>query len=306
MPNKIGLVIHGGASEETPLIRDHAKEMQENMAEILQTAYQILKKGGHAIDVVQAAVVMLEDDPLFNAGRGSALNCEGEVEMDASIMNGKNLYAGAVALVKSVKNPVVLAREVMEKTKHVFLSSYGALDFAKTSNIKLEPESYFVTDYQRQEFEKVAKHETLQKIMQKKIKGTVGAVALDKRGNLAAATSTGGTANCLAGRIGDSCVIGSGCYANNKTCAVSGTGEGEVLIVNVIAHTISMLVELKKMPIQKACDYVILKRARPRKGEIGVISIDPKANIGISFNTETMKRGWITSDKELQVKIYRK
>lgn len=303
--NPIGLAIHAGASEATEFIKTHLADMEQSLKKILENAYESLKRGHHAVDVVQQAVIMLEDDPLYNAGRGSALNVKGEVEMDASIMRGDTLDAGAVALIKSVKNPVVLAREVMEKTDHVFLSSYGALEFAKASRVKLEPESYFVTDWQKEEFLKFIKQKNLQNTP-KKLHGTVGAVALDKKGNLAAATSTGGTNYSLEGRIGDSCVIGSGCYANNQTCAVSGTGQGEILIVNVIAHTISMIIELAKMPIQKACDYVLLERSRPKTGEIGVIAIDPKGNIGMSFTTEIMKRAWVSSkDKnKVHVKIY--
>lgn len=246
---------------------------------------------------------LLEDNPLFNAGRGSALNCKGEVEMDASIMNGKNLKAGAVSMVRNVKNPVSLARIIMNKTKHVLLSGYGALEIAKNEGIHFETDSYFVTEYQQALFKKYSKHETVQQILEKKIYGTVGAVALDKRGNLAAATSTGGTSNCLPGRVGDSCVIGAGCYANNKTCAVSGTGEGEYLIREVVAHTISIMIEFN-MSLQDACDHVIHIRNKRYKGHMGVISVNAKGEVGIAYNTKIMKRAWKSSDEDLQVKIY--
>lgn len=300
---KIAIAVHGGAGDLSPYLKKNIKENEEGLDEAVCAGYKILNHGGSALDAVEAAVKFLEDNPLFNAGRGSALNCKGEVEMDASIMNGKNLKAGAVSMVRSVKNPISLARIIMNKTKHVLLSGYGALELAKNENIYLETDSYFITEYQQEQFKKMSKHETVQQILEKKIYGTVGAVALDKKGNLAAATSTGGTSNCLPGRIGDSCIIGAGCYANNKTCAVSGTGEGEYLIRGVVAHTISMMIEYN-MSLQEACHHVIHTRNKQHKGHIGVISVNPLGEIGISFNTKIMKRAWKSSDEELQIKIY--
>jgi L-asparaginase / beta-aspartyl-peptidase len=303
--NNIAMAIHGGASSSSAYLRKNLKEYEKGLNDAILSGYKILKRGGSSLDAVEVSVKHLEDNPLFNAGRGSALNCQGEVEMDASIMDGRSLKAGAVAMVRSVKNPVSLARNVMTKTKHVFLSGYGALDFAKTREICLEPDAYFITDYQYKEFLKTNKYDTLEKILEKKIHGTVGAVALDRKGNLAAATSTGGTTNCLPGRIGDSCIIGAGCYANNKSCAVSGTGSGEILITHVVAHNIAMLLKLKKYPLQKSCDYVISRAKHPKDQGIGVISVDPKGNVGISFNTQIMKRAWITPKGELFIKIYK-
>ncbi len=307
MADKIALSVHGGASDSNAYLRKHMRDYEAGLKNAVLAGYKILKRGGSALDAVENAVIMLEDDPFFNAGRGSALNSRGEVEMDASIMDGKKLRAGAVALVKGVKNPVVLARNVMMKTKHVFLSSQGAIDFAQSKEIEFEPNAYFVTEHQFQEFLKEKKREALYKNQRSKRKfGTVGAVALDRNGNLAAATSTGGTSYCLPGRIGDSCIVGAGCYANNKTCAVSGTGSGEILITNVVAHTISMLVQFKKYTLQEACDYIINRVTfKRREHGIGVIAIDPKGNIGISFNTQIMKRAWITTKGELFVKIIR-
>ena len=299
---KIALAVHGGASNLSPFLKKNFKESEDGLAEAVSEAYKILNRGGSALDAVELAVQILEDNPLFNAGRGSALNCRGEIEMDASIMNGKDLKAGAVSMVRSVKNPISLARVIMNKTKHILLSGYGALELAKGEGIFLETDSYFITEHQQELFKKYSKHETVQQILEKKIYGTVGAVALDKRGNLAAATSTGGTSNCLPGRIGDSCIIGAGCYANNKTCAVSGTGEGEFLIRGVVAHTISMMIE-KNMPLQEACDHVIHLRNRKFKGDMSVISVNPKGEVGISFNSKIMKRAWKSSDEELQVRI---
>lgn len=301
---KIAIAVHGGAGNATPFIKKYIKEHEEGLAEATEAAYKILNKNGSALDAVETAVKILEDNPLFNAGRGSALNCAGEVEMDASIMDGKTLKAGAVSMVRSVKNPIALARIIMLKTKHVFLSGYGALTIAQNEGIYLEPDSYFITEYQQKEFQKYSKRETVQQIMEKKIYGTVGAVALDKKGNLASATSTGGTSNCLPGRIGDSCVIGGGCYANNNTCAVSGTGEGEYLIRGVVAHTIAMMVEFD-MPLQEACEHVIHHRNGHHKGHIGVISVNRKGEVAASFNTKQMKRAWKSSDEELQVRIFK-
>jgi beta-aspartyl-peptidase (threonine type) len=300
--NKIAIAVHGGASSYTPFLKKNFKASEEGLAEATLAGYQVLKKGGSALDAIEVAIKILEDNPLFNAGKGSALNCCGEVEMDASIMNGKNLKAGAVSMVRGVKNPISLARIIMNKTRHVFLSGYGALEVAKNQGLTLEEDDYFITEYQYKLFKKFSTRESVKQIMEKKIHGTVGAVALDKKGNIAAGTSTGGTSNCLPGRIGDSCVIGAGCYANNKTCAVSGTGEGEYLIRGVIAHSISVMMELG-MNVQEACDHVLHVRSRELKGDIGVISVSPAGDVGIAFNTKIMKRAWIGSDGVLQVKI---
>ena len=300
---KIAIAVHGGASDNSSFLKEHIKQSEDGLADAAQSGYQVLKKGGSALDAVEAAVHSLENNPLFNAGRGAALNCHGEVEMDASIMNGENLKAGSVSLVRNVKNPITLARLVMDKTNHVFLSGYGALDFAKNTGVTLEVDSYFITEHQYDEFKKANTVETIQQICEKKIHGTVGAVALDHRGNLAAGTSTGGTSNCLPGRVGDSCIIGAGCYANNKTCAVSGTGEGEYLITGVIAHTISIMTEFN-MSLQEACFHVLHIRNKNIKADIGVISVNQQGDIGVAFNSEIMKRAWIDSAGNLQVKIY--
>lgn len=302
--SKFAIAVHGGASGSSPFIRKNAKGIEEGLKEATVAGNHILKKGGSALDAVETAVQLLEDNPLFNAGRGSALNCRGEVEMDASIMNGKNLKAGAVSMVRRVKNPISLARLVMNKTQHVFLSGYGALEIAENEGIDLEPESYFITEHQQSVFEQFSKRETMKDIMKKRIHGTVGAVALDKRGNLVAGTSTGGTSNCLPGRIGDSCIIGAGCYANNKTCAVSGTGDGEYLIRGVIGHTISMMMEFN-MSLQEACDYVLHKRNEHVGGDIGVISVSRFGDVAMAFNTSVMKRAWMGSDYDLQVRVFK-
>ncbi|MFC7781286.1 isoaspartyl peptidase/L-asparaginase family protein [Legionella taurinensis] len=303
--NKIAIAVHGGAGEASDFLISNEKKCAKGLQEALLTGHRILKDGGSALDAVEAAVCMLEDDPHFNAGRGSTLNCHGEIEMDASIMDGKTLKAGAVSMIREVKNPVSLARKIMEKTHHVFLSGYGALEVAKYFNLPLLPESYFMTDYQYQQNQTRHQQETFDDILKKSGSGTVGAVALDNEGNLASATSTGGISHCLPGRIGDSCVIGAGCYADNRNCAVSGTGEGEALITGVAAHTIAMLIELQGYSLQEACDQVIKKRPPASRREMGVIAVNTQGNVSVSFNTEIMKRAWIDNDGKMHCKIFK-
>ncbi|QDP71973.1 isoaspartyl peptidase/L-asparaginase [Legionella israelensis] len=301
--NNIAIAIHGGASEATSLLKNHLPEYKKRLKIALEAGYEALKKGESALNAVEASVRYLEDDPLFNAGRGSVLNQKGEVEMDASIMDGQSHKAGAASMLKEVKNPVSLARKIMSETQHVLLSGYGALELAKYYDLELQPESYFITEYQYETYLKAHREESMKDILVKTIRGTVGAVALDKEGNLAAATSTGGTSNCLPGRVGDSCIIGAGCYADNNTCAISGTGEGEALITGVVAHSIAMLVELKQWPLQKACEYVIHERNKAQK-EIGVIALNAKGEVSMAFNTEIMKRAWVDITGKVQIKIY--
>ncbi|QBR83449.1 isoaspartyl peptidase/L-asparaginase [Legionella israelensis] len=301
--NNIAIAIHGGASEATSLLKNHLPEYEKSLKIALEAGYEALKKGESALNAVEASVRYLEDDPLFNAGRGSVLNQKGEVEMDASIMDGQSHKAGAASMLKEVKNPVSLARKIMSETQHVLLSGYGALELAKYYDLELQPESYFITEYQYETYLKAHREESMKDILAKTIRGTVGAVALDKEGNLAAATSTGGTSNCLPGRVGDSCIIGAGCYADNNTCAISGTGEGEALITGVVAHSIAMLVELKQWPLQKACEYVIHERNKAQK-EIGVIALNAKGEVSMAFNTEIMKRASVDVKGKVEVKIY--
>ena len=300
--NKIAIAVHGGASEDSNFLRENQQEIEQGLSQAVEEAYCVLEKRGSALDAVVAAVQTLEDNPLFNAGCGSALNCRGEVEMDASIMDGSSLQAGAVSMVECVKNPISLARLVMEKTAHVFLSGYGALELATDYQLPLEPKSYFIKPHQYETFQRLFLSESKEERRTKKMTGTVGAVALDLYGNIAAGTSTGGVSNSLPGRIGDSCIIGSGCYANNETCAVSGTGVGEYLIRGVVAHTISMMMEFN-MPLQQACDHVVHERNQRLKGEMGVIALNRQGDFGFSFNSEIMKRAWKSTTEALQVKI---
>jgi len=301
--NKIAIAVHGGAGDDSVFIQQNKAGYETGLREALLKGNEILKKGGTALDAVTAAVTCLEDNPLFNAGRGSALTRSGDVEMDASIMDGKTLKAGAVAMVRGAKNPVTLARAVMEKTNHVLLAGYGALEFAKSINLTLEEEAYFITPYRMEELQE-SRQETEQQLLKKSKKGTVGAVALDQMENLASATSTGGTSGSLPGRIGDSCIIGAGCYAANKTCAISGTGDGEFLITGVIAHSIAVFMELKQLSLQEACDYVIHERNKHTKASIGVIGVTPMGDIGISFNSSRMHRAWMNQSGIVNVKIY--
>lgn len=299
------IVVHGGAGEDSEFIHSHQAEIKNALKDALNSGHEVLKQGGRAMDAVEKAVRLLEDIPLFNAGRGSVLNHEGEVEMDASIMDGRNSSAGAVALVRNVKNPITLAKFIMDHTPHVFISGQGAFNIAKKNNLELEVNSYFITEHQVDRYMESRKNEVYDDFIKKRVHGTVGAVALDQSGNLAAATSTGGTSNCLSGRIGDSCIIGAGCYANNASCAVSGTGDGEVLITNVIAHSIAFYMELKNCNVQEACDYVIQQRNKNTDGDIGVIAVDAEGKMGISFNSQRMHRASKHNEDGITVQIYK-
>ena len=299
------IVVHGGAGPDSDFIKEHVSEYEAGLKAALEAGNKMLENGGSAVDAVEAAIISLEDNYLFNAGRGSSLNHRGEPEMDASIMEGKELMSGAVSMLKNVRNPIKLSRFIMEKTSYVFLSDSGALEMAKDEDLDLEPESYFVTDHQMKEFLEARNKDELQDILQKRIHGTVGAVALDKNGNLAAATSTGGTNNAHAGRIGDSCVIGAGCYANNSVCAISGTGDGEHLINNVVAHTIAMYMELTKCSLSEACDLVIHQRLKDVDGDIGVIGVDPQGNVCMTFNSDRMHRAAMVNGEIREIRVYK-
>ncbi len=301
----IGIAIHGGASRDDEFTRKHVREYEESLSRICTEGHKMLLGRKAAIDTVFEVLAMLEDDPLFNSGRGSALNEEGRVHMDAAVMEGKDLKAAAVALLEHVKNPSALIREILKDATHIFLGGAGAQEMAVKKAVQLMPESYFITDRQVRNFLEKKESETLQDKLRKKHKGTTGVVVTDKWGNVAAGTSTGGTENSLHGRMGDSCVLGAGCYANNDTCAISATGDGEFIIQGVIAHAISCHMEYTGAGIQDACTYLVNKKNKNIKGDLGVIGIDPKGNIGIAFNTERMHRAWINHHQPLQVKVYR-
>ncbi|MCE3225532.1 MAG: Beta-aspartyl-peptidase [Bacteroidetes bacterium] len=302
--SKISLVIHGGARKDSEFIREYRDDYKAALTEVSQLTYAILKKGKHALDAVEAAVVYMEDHILFNAGRGSAINSVGETEMEAAIMEGKELRSGAVTLLKKVKNPVSLARHILEDSKHILLGAEGALEYAKYKKVQLEYDSYFITPHQYDVFMEERDSKTEKEKENILNHGTVGAVAFDSKGNIAAATSTGGLAFNRKGRVGDACMIGIGCYANNKTCGVCSTGDGEINIRNTSAAYISMLLEHTSLSIQEACNYLIHSRNKDTTSDMGLIAIDKSGNIGISYNTELMHRAWISSERGLQVKIY--
>ena len=308
---KLAIAVHGGAGPDSEFIKKHQKEYKQGIQEALAMGYRILEEGGTALDAVEAAVNVLEDNPLFNAGRGSALNEHAEVEMDAAVMVGKDMNCGAVSIVKNVKNPVTLARAIMEKTKHIYLGDMGALTFANKIGLEVMPEAYFITDHAFEQYQEALKESgnTMQEAgkyqVSRKEHGTVGAVALDKDGNIAAATSTGGLENKVPGRIGDSSMIGVGCYANNKTCAVSSTGDGEVLIRHVMAFHVSSLMEYRNLPLKEAAHRLLHEELKEEKGDMGIIAIDPKGNIALEFNTPRMHRGYKTGEDEY-VAIYPK
>ena len=311
---KLTLVIHGGAGTIT---RDQmSPELEQaylkGLQDALDAGFAVLQEGGSAVNAVKAATVILEDNLLFNAGRGSVFTKKGLQEMDAAIMDGKNLEAGAVAGVRNVRNPIELATEVLEHSNHVFLSGKGANDFAIKQGVKLEPDEYFFSQFRYDQWKAVRDSDnymldhTLNDINELKEKkfGTVGAVACDQDGNIAAATSTGGMTNKKYGRIGDTPIIGSGTYANNNTCAVSCTGHGEVFIRAVAAYDISALIEYKDLSVDEACKEVVMKKLFSMDGEGGVICVDAKGNYALVFNSEGMYRGIKSSDGTNMVAIY--
>ena len=303
---KLVLAIHGGAGTILPSSMTDEKEKAYTSAleASLRAGYSLLEKGFSSLDAVAAAVVILEDCPLFNAGKGSVFTHDGTHEMDALIMDGRTLKAGAVAGVQNIKNPVVLARSVMEHSEFVFLSGKGAEDFAALMKITKEEADYFFNQFRYDQLMESRLTGSVQLDHNDKKFGTVGAVAIDCNGNLAAATSTGGMTNKRYNRIGDTPVIGSGTYANNKTCAISCTGHGEYFLRAVVAYDISCLMEYKGLSLREACDVVVYKKLIDIGGEGGLIAVDLHGNCALPFNSEGMYRGY-KSDNEEVVKIYK-
>ncbi|MFK5855923.1 MAG: isoaspartyl peptidase/L-asparaginase [Bacteroidota bacterium] len=302
-PSKYVLVIHGGAGTILKGNLSPEKEQQylHKLEEALFVGAEVLKTGGTSLDAVTKTIIVLENSPLFNAGKGAVFTAEGVNEMDASIMDGKTGGAGAVAGVRNVKNPILAARAVMEKSNHVLLTGAGADEFAKKQGLDMVDSSYFFTQRRYKSFEKV---KAKQKVENKK-HGTVGAVALDIYGNLAAATSTGGMTYKMKGRVGDSPIIGAGTYADNNTCAVSATGHGEYFIKNVVAYDISALMKYTNVSVKEAANYVILSKLKKLGADGGVIALDSYGNFTMTFNTAGMYRGVINSDGLNEVSIYR-
>lgn len=300
------LVIHGGAGTITRA--EMTAEMEAAYLVALNAALdvgeQILRDGGTSLDAVEKTIMSLEDSPLFNAGKGSVYTHEGTNEMDASIMDGRNRMAGAVTCVQGIRNPIVAARAVMEKSEHVMLSGTGAETFAAEHGIAMAPSEYFFTqrrwDALQHALERDAPVDTL---TEQEKHGTVGALALDKHGNLAAATSTGGMTNKRFGRIGDTPVIGAGTFADNATCAVSGTGHGEYFIRYAVGHAVSAAMEYGQMSLEEAAHHVVHEKLKPNGGSGGLIGLDAEGNVAMPFNTEGMYRGY-TRPGERVVRIY--
>ena len=312
---KISLAIHGGAG--TILKEDLTPELEiaykKGLEDALTAGYKILEDGGTSTDAVEAAIVVLEDNILFNAGRGAVFTKDGVQEMDAAIMEGNQLKAGAVAGIRNIRNPIKLAIEVMQNSNHVFLSGKGANDFALKQGIQSESDEYFFSSFRYEQWQQLSNSEAYSldhnnnKTDQFKDKkfGTVGAVACDKNGNIAAATSTGGMTNKQFGRIGDTPIIGAGTYANNKTCAISCTGHGEPFIRSVAAYDVSCLMEYKGLSLTEAMQEVVMHKLPKLDGEGGMIGIDNAGNIALLFNSAGMYRGAKSSDGTNIISIYK-
>lgn len=307
---KYSIAIHGGAGTISPdkLTSELEKLYKSGLELALNAGKKILIEGGSSVDAVCAAVVELENNPLFNAGKGSVFNHLGKHEMDASIMEGKNLNAGAVTGIKSIKNPILLANRVMLKSPHVMLMSEGAEQFALSENLEFENENYFHTEFRFEQWNEIKNTENYQLDHTQKSNnkmGTVGAVAMDIQGNLAAATSTGGMTNKKWGRVGDTPIIGAGTYANNNTCAISCTGHGELFIRSVVAYDISCLIEYAGMSLKEACNKVVFDKLIKINGEGGLVAVDKHGNIEMPFNSEGMYRACTNQFEEQMIAIYK-
>jgi beta-aspartyl-peptidase (threonine type) len=318
-PAKYVMVMHGGAG--TILKKNMTAEKEAaytaTMTKALQTGYNAIKAGKSSLDAVEIAIHVLEDSPLFNAGKGAVFTHEGKNEMDAAIMDGKTLKAGAVAGVTVIRNPISAARAVMEKSEHVMMAGKGAEEFAKQAGLTLVDPSYFYTEDRWRGLQQALKQDSMKAVLdhdKKSMKlgtinsdfkfGTVGAVAVDQLGNLAAGTSTGGMTNKRYGRIGDAPIIGAGTYANNATAGVSGTGWGEFYIRTVLAHDLSAMMEYQKLSVLAASKRVIEKMGK-LGGDGGLIAMDKEGHVAMEFNTAGMYRGTVTADGKIEVKIYK-
>jgi beta-aspartyl-peptidase (threonine type) len=293
---KWSLAIHGGAGTIPKTLPEERKQQYlKSLAAALKVGQEMLQQGGTSLDAVEKVVRFLEDDPLFNAGKGAVYTHEGTHELDAAIMDGRNLSCGSVAVLKTVKNPIALARLVMEKSRHVFMMGEGAETFATEMKVERVPNSYFDTEFRYQQWQEALKKDEADK-------DTVGAVALDVHGNLAAATSSGGLTNKRFGRIGDVPIIGAGTYADNRTCAISATGIGEQFIRHTVAHDISALMAYKGLTLQQAAEQVIHQKLKP--GDGGVIGVSRDGSIALVYNSEGMYRGAADSTGRFEVKIW--
>jgi beta-aspartyl-peptidase (threonine type) len=294
------IVIHGGAGNISPqfISPERADALSEKMAEVLEKGISILESGGTSMDAVERVIRIMEDSPLFNAGKGAVFTNDGKNEMDASIMDGRTLNTGAVAGIGDIKNPISAARIVMEKSPHVLLSGKGASKFVASQGCEVVDSNYFYTERRWKQLQQQLNKAQVEKY------GTVGCVALDRDGNLAAGTSTGGMTNKRFGRIGDSPIIGAGNYANNNSCAVSATGHGEYFIRYTVAHDISALMQYGGLSLQAAASSVIQEKLKEAGGKGGVICVDKQGNIAMEFNTTGMLRAYATAKGERVVKVF--
>ena len=305
----VAIAIHAGAGtiERQNLAPEQETKIRAKLEEAVRAGHQVLQDGGTGLDAVTRAVTILEDAPFFNAGRGAVFNADGKNELDASIMDGKTLNAGAVAGVHNVRNPVLLARKVMTESVHVMLIGDGAEAFAREQGIAFEDDDYFHTDYRWEQLQKArarAKESASAADTPDTWLSTVGAVALDRNGNLAAATSTGGMTNKRWGRVGDVPVIGAGTYADNESCAVSATGHGEYFIRATAARDICARVQYSGVSLQEAADQVVMQKLVEMGGSGGIISLDPEGNVSLTFNTPGMYRASVNRDGDIYVGIY--
>lgn len=326
--HSISLAIHGGAGtiRKENITAQQEKAYKDKLREALDAGYAVLEQGGQSQEAVVAAIRIMEESPLFNAGRGAVFTSEGKNELDASIMEGKTGQAGAVAGVSTIKSPILAAQAVMNLSPHVLLSGEGAEQFARLHGLEMVDPSYFFEERRQQQLKRIQEREKDKEKEESSLQpgavppyddtqnlfpfenhkfGTVGAVALDQYGNLAAGTSTGGMTNKRFGRIGDSPIIGAGTYAENASCAVSATGHGEFFIRNVVAYDIAALMKYKNMSVEEAANEVVMKKLVEKGGEGGVIAMDQKGNISMPFNSEGMFRGYIRKKNQAEVFIYK-
>ena len=308
----IAIVIHGGAGTilQEKMSQEVEAAYRQKLEEAVRAGYEVLtrsagKRGSTSIDAVIAAIIVMEDSELFNAGKGSVLTHRAEVEMDASIMEGKSLNAGAIAGVRHIRNPILLASDVMNHSDHVLLMGEGAETFALERGYELIDNSYFQTERRRLQLLRAQETSIGTALSEDSLLGTVGAVAIDRDGNIAAATSTGGMTNKRFGRVGDSPIIGAGTYADNNACGISASGHGEYFIRAVVAHDICARVMYKGIPLQQAADEVVLDKLKNMHADGGIIGIDPQANVVFSFNSTGMYRAAIDKNGELEVRLFK-
>jgi L-asparaginase / beta-aspartyl-peptidase len=304
---KVALAIHGGASDGSDFLDTQIELYEEGLERAITAGYKVLMEGRSAIESVHVAVMVMEDNPIFNAGVGSALNEKGEVQMEAAIMDGKYLNSGSVALVNQIKNPISLAKAIMENSNHTMIAGQAAIEYAVKHGMMTVSSDYCITERRRKDFfqRQAGVTYNLPVNGKKRAYGTVGAVALDVHGNTAAATSTGGPALAHSGRIGDSSIVGAGCYANNNTCAISATGRSDYLTRLVVAHDISAMMDFGGKTLQEACDYKIHEKHKDTLAEMGVIGIDCVGNVSFSFNTKCMFRASMSNHRPLFKAIYK-